>query len=201
MTTGDGRHKIGSAREAALHRTITGVCRAMVDGYCARRHAEEHERLGYELKKTIVKEEIAEVLGVTLRTLDAYCLDTPITLAKAALLCSVTGRDDLLQFFAQQMGAVAVTRPSPEEIAGMAEVNAEIYANHKEFHEFQGAVMAMADEDYGPAQHALTRKEGLEDIRQSLRVLGLSELKAHGEIRDPILLRATRQFAANTGGK
>ena len=178
----------------------------MVDGYCARRHAEEHERLGYELKKTVVKKEIAEVLGVTLRTLDAYCLDaycldTPITLAKAAQLCEATGRDDLLQVFAQQMGAVAVTLPSPEEIAGMAEVNAEIYANHKEFHEFQGAVMAMADEEYGPAQHALTRKEGLEDIRQSLRVLGLSELKAHGEICDPILLRAARQFAANTGGK
>lgn len=201
MTIGDGRHKIGSAREAALHRTITGVCRAMVDGFCARRLAEEHERLGFELKKTVVKEEIAEALGCTLRTLDAYCLDTPISLAKAALLCGATGRDDLLQVFAQQMGAVAVALPTPEEIAGLPEVNVEIHANAKEFTDFQGALLAMADDGYGPAQHAVTRKEGWEDIGQSIRLIMLSEYKAFGEIRDPILLRGARQFAATNGGK
>lgn len=200
MSTGDGRHKIGSAREAALHRTITGVCRAMVEGHCAIRLRQEKERLGYELKKTVVKDEIAGALGVTLRTLDAYCNDTPITLAKAALLCEATGRDDLLQFFAQQMGQVAVALPTPEEIAGLPEVNTEIFANHREFTEFQGAAMLMAENDYGPAQHAVTRKEGLEDIGQSLRLLALSELKAYGEIRDPILLNRGRFITAN-GGK
>ena len=194
MSTGDGRNKIGSAAERALHAEFCAAVWLTVDTWCAARQTEHEQASGYQLKKSVLKEGLAEHLGVSLRQLDAYCHGTPISLAKAALLARFCGDERLPQLFAEQLGAVAVPLPTLSGPLDLKRALHELHANQKEFTDFQDAAPRLADEGgHTPAFHAAILKEGTEEIVQSLRVIMISELLAHGEVKLPLLLWAQRR--------
>ncbi len=197
MSIGDGRHKLATREEREIHGAILRETRALCERWAARRLADIEEAEGIAVNKTVALDELAEALGMSRRQLSAYGSDVPITLAKAVRLSQVSGDPALLHLFARYLGALAVRIPRPEEIAGLAEVNAELFANSKEAVEFQGAALAMGGEEYGPDDHAITSKEGLEDMEQSVRLILASSLKATGKAELPAALHLTRSNGGN----
>ena len=201
MSAGDGPHKLASPRERDLHQDLCALVRAVVEGYAARRLAAERSALGFDLKKTVVKGELAERLGIGLRQLDGYASAVPITLAKAVLLSEATGDDRLLQAFALRLGAVAVAVPRPDSGCDLALANAELAANMREFVEFQESALRLSAAGKLDAEsYRAIRKEGLESIVQAVRLILLAEQAATGAVREParlasVLRRDTAQLA------
>lgn len=200
MSTGDGRHKIGSKAERELHGEITAATRMMVDGYCATRQRQQSEGEGYELKRSVYQQEIADHLGVSTRQLSAYQRDVPITLGKAVLLSSFCLDERLLTIFARQLGAVAVALPLPDRVLDLKAAVQECSATLKETGEAQQAANAlMSDARTDPEAARRTIKECTEAIIQLVHVIFLHELAAFGSVKFPLLSWARRRHAAMPG--
>ncbi|MBW7997501.1 MAG: hypothetical protein FVQ81_13185 [Candidatus Glassbacteria bacterium] len=186
MTSGDGRHKLGSKFELRVHQDICRVTRTMLEGWYAARQSVQLQRTGYEVKKSVLQAEVADHLGISTRQLSDYCLKVPITLAKAIVLSRFCDDPQLLTLFAQYLNSIAVPMPLLDGEFDLARANEELAANMKEFTEAQAAALALGNGAVikPPACRAIF-KEGWEAIRQIYRVMLLAELLTHGKILSP----------------
>lgn len=200
MSTGDGRHKIGSKAERELHGEITAATRMIVDGYCAARQRQQDDGEGYELKRSVYQQEIADHLGVSRRQLSSYQSTVPITLSKSVLLSKFCRDERLLAIFARHLGAVAVALPLPDRVLDLKAAVQECSATLKETAEAQEAANAlMSDARSEPEAARRTIKECTEAIIQLVHVIFLHEMAAFGSVKFPILSWARRRHAAMPG--
>ena len=182
----DTRYRHGSDLETQLASDLAALVRKTVAYHVARRLVALKEAEGVDYKPSVPKEEIADWLGVTVRTLDRYGHDVPIPLPKALVLSLKTGDHRLLNFFAHLMGAGAVPLPKLGEAAGLAEVNAELFANMREGTEFQQAALHLSKgNQLSPQERQVIHDEGFEAITQIMRLMLLADLFDDGKINSP----------------
>ena len=193
---GDGRHKLATAEEAALHAEVCGLVRATCAAYVARRAAEEEADRGHPVSTGWLKRELADVLGLSERQLNALGHDTPITLARAIRLAEVTGDDRLLQHFAARLGQVSVAVADLPRVAGDPDAHALLTEQMRETAEAQSAALPLLQQGRLDAQAFATLvREGTEAVQALLRTLLCGDLRANGRLTLPFVRRAAGHHA------